>query len=1355
MSGQRLATLGRIIWQILAILLVLFALGVSLIRGLLPHVPEVRQELLSYVQQNYGVKLQIGSLSAKWQAYGPALTVENLVLPVQDNLPMTLISKQVSIKLDFWQSLRNLSLQIEKVSFDKVDIAIHFDKFPDGSSTSNQPQSSDWLYALLLEQLEHFEINDVTIQLLSTEYDFSPIYIQTLNWLNQDNLHRAQGLLYIDNDASENESLSLRIALEGNGYQPESIAGQIYLNAAALDIGEWASRRTNPMINQDQIDFEGVVNFDAWLTFANRNIQDGLLQFKPSWLQWADSPPVTGQPSVISPIDTAKASTSFQRFEIRSGALTWQDIANGWHIQSHELVIESNQQQLPELDVSFGYQNEQLFGRMNLINAQMLQPLLPLIPNLGRKQVQLWHDINLQGDIGPLQVYKASHKPWQARVEVSQFQWRPIQHVPGLKPIDMQLAWNGQQAILTLPAQEYHIDFAGGFKAPLQLSGEGMQLQYDVADRQLMAPHIAFANSDIHLQAGLNLRFVPDTHMALAANLSIQDVANVRDYFPLMAMSPNLVDYLEAGLQAGRIDDAKVVWNGLFKRYPYVESDGVFQADFIISEGKFQFQPDWPAVTNLDLHALFENKLMDLTILSGKLGQVAVDGAKVVIPELGAKSLLKVEADLTTDAKYAVQVINVSPLKDSVGETLAVVNISKTINTQLDLAIPLYEGDKPLSKGTVRFNQNPVYITKPGVQLNQVSGEISFINNLVSGQDLTAKLFKQPLSFSFATTNRSGQLALDVDFEGRWDIDKFPASFTTPLSDYYQGQFDWTGELMMMFGDQGYSLRAQAESELQGVSLTLPLPYTKQAKDKKRLTAELIGDNKASSLSVKLADQAEFWAGFSQDSDQLFEFYELMLGRHFKLGDQLTKQGGQIYIDFEKAHLADWQPIINRFTAKAAAEISADHAETENRLFPDLAKINAKIAEFELLGQRFNKLNLSATPQEHVWRFDVTSEQFDGRVDFYPSWREQGLKVVADKLYLSFEPKKPNETQFSPAEILQGLPPLAVDVDDFKFYGKSLGHLQMQANPTDKGYRFQTVSLTHPNSNMSLQANGTWLTEQDGMQTQFDIKLHADKFNELSDVLGINPGLQDAPLDLTGQISWQNSPYNFSLETLDGDLKFDFGKGHLSEISDKGARLFSLFSLDSIVRKLSFDFSDVFGKGLYFNSFKGSLVIDNGVVKTTDTEMDALAGSMKVRGYTDLTTQSLNYDIRFLPQLASSVPTVVLLSTSAWTLGIGAFALTKVLEPVIEVISEIRFRLTGTMANPQMEELERKSKEIEIPESILRENGIEPLPKEGLPTEPSAHEEPLVEKKPSVAPQPTIPTSVSADSSTTNVESPN
>ncbi|WP_434930668.1 YhdP family protein [Shewanella sp. HL-SH5] len=1327
----RLTAIGRTSLQVLAILLVLFALGVSLIRGLLPHIPEVRQEILVYVEKNYGVKLQLEGLSAKWQAYGPALTVTNLVLPPQDNLPITLVSEQVNIKLDFWQSLLTLSPQIETVSFDKVRIAIDVDKLSNQSGSPTPIANMDWLYAFLLEQLNHFSINDVSVQLNSSLHQFRPIFVDNLVWLNQGEDHRGEGSLFVDDQASDKESLSLQIALQGNGYQPESIKGDIYIAAAALDIGEWASRRINPQNDVNSISFQGVVNFEAWFSFAERNIQDGQLIFQPSWLEWDDKRPKTGgifdtsfdvisntkpdkeaeiTQNAVNAVNAVDARNT-QRFDIKNGQLTWQNTPEGWQIQSHQLAIESNQQTWPELSLSLAYHNAQLFGQLNKINLNNLAPLLPLIPSVGHDDVQLWRDINVQGDIGPIKLYKAKDKPWAASASLSQLTWQAFEQLPGLSPVDLHLSWANNILQADLPEQDYNIDFAGGFNQPLQLTGQTLSVSFDLKDMRLTAPDIAFYNDDIRLQAALNLHLGDNPYMALAANLDITDVAKASDYFPLMAMSPSLVEYLDSGLQAGHIEQANVLWRGAFNRYPYVDFDGVFQAEFNINQAEFKFQPDWPAVKQLDLYAFFENKLMDLTINSGKLGQVAVDGTKVWIPELGAKSLLRVDADLWMDAQAAAQVINASPLKSSVGSTLAVVQVKQNLNTLLDLSIPLFKGENPLIKGTVRFENNPVFISQPGVNLTQVNGDLSFENNLVTGKNLKAKLFGQPLQFSFATKEKGRQLALDVDFNGRVDIASLPASFNHPLSDYYQGALDWTGQLMMMFGDQGYSLRAQAETDLQGVSVSLPAPFAKTVEQSQKLSADIMGDNKQITVDVKLSDQAEFWGGLGDKDGNALQFYDLMLGRNFKFGDTLSQQDGVIHIDLKQANLTEWLPIIRGFTASAAETVVSANPEplvASKSTFPALKQINASIGQFNLLAQNFEQLKLTASPIDEVWRFNVNSTQFEGRVDFYKNWREQGLKIVADKLHLAPVVKDSQDAEYSPDTLLDSLPPLAIDVDDFTVFDMQFGHLQMQANPYDQGYRFQTVSLTHPVSNISLQAKGAWTKNSIGTMTQFDVKLNADKFDDLSALLGINPGLQDAPLGFMGDFSWQGAPYNFSLETLNGKIKFDMGKGHLSEISDKGARIFSLFSLDSILRKLSFDFSDVFGSGLYFNSFKGNLDIKDGVVKTTDTEMDAVAGNMKVRGYTDLTTQSLNYDIRFMPQLASSVPTVVFLSTSAWTLGIGAFALTKVLEPVIEIISEIRFRLKGTMDNPELQELERKSKEIVIPESILRENGIFP-----------------------------------------------
>lgn len=66
------------------------------------------------------------------------------------------------------------------------------------------------------------------------------------------------------------------------------------------------------------------------------------------------------------------------------------------------------------------------------------------------------------------------------------------------------------------------------------------------------------------------------------------------------------------------------------------------------------------------------------------------------------------------------------------------------------------------------------------------------------------------------------------------------------------------------------------------------------------------------------------------------------------------------------------------------------------------------------------------------------------------------------------------------------------------------------------------------------------------------------------------------------------------MDTLDGNVKTKFGKGIISDVSG-AARLLGLFSLDSIIRKMQLDFSDVFDKGMAFNSITGTGEIQNGI----------------------------------------------------------------------------------------------------------------------------------------------------------------
>lgn len=1278
--------LSRLCGQILATVLVLFALVISLFIALLPQLDQIRIDLISYIGSEYQVQVGVGELNAKWQMLGPELTIRDLIIPSQERLPFTLLIDNVHVNLDFWQSIISVSPQITSVMFDGVQVALDIDKFnntplPSAQVMPDQAADTDWIYRLLLEQLKHFSISDASLQLLSVKHQYRPIYVKNLTWKNSQLRHQGQGKLYLDEAASEVEQLSLRLDIEGSGYQPDSLQGQVYLAARSLDLGRWASRQSNPYDSTRKLALEGVINLQAWFDIAQRSITSAHVEFEPSWLEW-------------------KLSEQEQYFEVEAGRMLWFTTDKGWRLNSQELAFQTNQKAWPKLELVAEKRKEVLVTSLNRLDTSTLLPLLPLIPIVDLDLLKSWQLLEPKGYVNAIKFSVDDKSGPQLAFDIEQLSWQYKAPLPSASPLDMRVGWHKNSLYLSLPKQKYLLDFGSEFKHPLAFDGEAFHAQYDLKSQALVLPFVELNNPDISIQASMRLGLLDTVNLALFADVKFHDISQAVNYFPLNGMSQELVEYLETGLVAGKIQDAKVLWNGALSGYPYQDHSGIFQAEFTMEEAEFEFQPDWPSVTSLDLSAVFENAHMDLLINKGKLLDVVVDGAKIVIPQLGDRSLLQVNADLLIQGEAATQVINRSSLADSVGATLNVVQILGEVGTKFDLDIPLYEGEKEQFHGLVNFDHTPVYITEPGLELGDVTGQVEFFDDVVTGNGIEATLFQQAVSLTFDTESLGDDYGLDLQLSGVWALENLPDYLDNPLKDFYSGELDWEGKMTMVFDPIGYQIQAQVSSDLLGVNLALPDHFAKEEDQLRQLMAEFTGNNKQSFLGIKLGQDIEFLAGFDEVSGNKLAYFDLLLGRLFTQDDQINKDKGHLLLSIEDTKLAPWLDIINQFTHSEQAKVT-DITNVDKEIvnfFPPLIRIDGDITHLDLMGQSLTNLNINAKPIGSIWRFEAKSDEFDGRVDFYPDWSTQGLKLVGSKLHLFPLVKKPENALFKSNTELKNLPPLAIDVDEFSLYGKSLGHLVLQGTPQGDNYQIQTVSLTTPE--VTFVGNGSWNNTSNENVTELNVKLDAAKFDDLSAIWGTNPGLKDAPLTINGKVSWQGNPTEFSLGSLNGLVDFKLGKGHLSEVSDKGARIFSIFSLDSLLRKLSLDFSDVFGKGLYFDSFTGTLNIDDGVIKTNNTEMDAVAGNIKVRGYTDLMTESLNYDISFVPQLASSVPTVVLLTTG-WTFGLGAFALTKVLEPVIEVISELKFRLTGKMSAPKLEELARKSKEIVIPESVL------------------------------------------------------
>ncbi len=93
------------LWLSLAIVLVLAAVLMSALRYALPHIPDVSEQLEAQLEARLQQPIEISSLAMSWHRQGPALDVTGIQLAGQTDSPVQVDVGQVSVVLDFWQSL--------------------------------------------------------------------------------------------------------------------------------------------------------------------------------------------------------------------------------------------------------------------------------------------------------------------------------------------------------------------------------------------------------------------------------------------------------------------------------------------------------------------------------------------------------------------------------------------------------------------------------------------------------------------------------------------------------------------------------------------------------------------------------------------------------------------------------------------------------------------------------------------------------------------------------------------------------------------------------------------------------------------------------------------------------------------------------------------------------------------------------------------------------------------------------------------------------------------------------------------------------------------------------------------------
>jgi uncharacterized protein YhdP len=245
-----------------------------------------------------------------------------------------------------------------------------------------------------------------------------------------------------------------------------------------------------------------------------------------------------------------------------------------------------------------------------------------------------------------------------------------------------------------------------------------------------------------------------------------------------------------------------------------------------------------------------------------------------------------------------------------------------------------------------------------------------------------------------------------------------------------------------------------------------------------------------------------------------------------------------------------------------------------------------------------------------------------------------------------------------------------------------------------------TLTLTNfiaKRGKSKLTFDASWSRNNKQSKTKIVGEVHVKDIEHEFERLGYASAVKESGGTIDFNFNWHGAPQNFSFAQLNGDLSAKIDDGYLVEVSDK-ARIFSVLSLNSLVRKLTLDFRDIFSKGMFYNHIKGDFHIKNGIIYTDNTRMKGAAGDLIMKGNTDLALGKLDYKATYKPNLTSSLPAIAWIATLNPVTFLAGVAIDKVI--TASVPYEINFEITGDVNDPQVVKVNSKTRDVTVGRSV-------------------------------------------------------
>lgn len=1254
-------------WRTLAFFLLLLALLVSLARVGLPWIQDQRQALLEWLISAPELDGSLGGLGVHWTDYGPAIALQELTLKNRAAQPWLVRVGEATLHLNIWQSLRQRQWVIDDLQFHHVLIHIP-DRVRETDPASRAERDWQPLARLLLGSLQQFRLSDVQLSLHSQHGDISSLSLSSLRWQNQGDQHQGQGELLLG-EAGMHSQLRLIADFRGPATDYRALSGQLYLATQSLvpAVPAEAPIDETGLLADSQLQFEG------WLVRQDRQWQLGVVRFGENRLQWRQD----GRNHLMA---------------LKGGLVQWQRLGSGWQVVTQDLAVQGDQLAWHPWSMQMDYQPGSMSGRIDPLNLSALTPALALLAGEHSLAGQALQQLKPSGLLTDLEFNRRdADGQWQLSGQLQDISWHRWQMLPGVHQLNGLFEANTDSGHVQFDVGAQKIQTGHYFQEPIPINHVSAALDWQRLDDgwQLNGQQIRLETPALTAQTDFRLTLPAEGSPALylVGQIDLQDASQAWRYYPVPAMGADLTHYLTQSLQAGEAHGATILWDGPLDAFPYHQGEGIFQVKVPLRHGRFQFQPDWQPLEDLSLDLLFQNDTLEMRSDGARLGKVQASYIHAWFPTLEANSHLYINADVAGEAQAVSHYLNHSGVANSVGSALTELQLSKPVTGTLQLDIPL-SGSNVKVLGQVDFADNNLQIASLSLPFERVNGSLFFTEQLTRFDDLHANLWGMPLTLNYLGQTSPDGYDVKLQLQGKLkSVASWPAIWQQTLA----GESPWQGNLDLTLGSGGrYHYQARLNSDLAGLALNGPVPYQKQAKDKLPLQISIRGDQSQSQIRADWKNGLQFDGRLENKTKQWSRFWVSN-----QVDDQLATNPAPFRVELKQteldadAWLAWWKAV--------SASLDPQTLDSSAAYLPSRQVWHLQAGKLLLGGETWEQANVTLNRDGQSWHGALNASQVAGKIErvhddpwdiqiSYLKWPDSADK---DEAVAAVSPLAEQQKEVA------SWPAFNFTCQHCLYGEANLGEIRAEGRPqADGSYRVDPISIRQGNN--ELKAKAHWQVKNGEGVSALEATLDASSLESVLQGWGVSGGISGAKTHGELQLQWPGLLYEPHLINVRGQYSLKTGDGMLQQLNSPGTRILSVLSLNALVRRLSLDFSDVFGKGFFFKSIEAKGQLSDGLLHNDTLAVKGDAGDIEGSGSVNLVEQQLDYHLSFTPHLTGSMPLMAAFAVTPVT-GLYVLAASTILSPFIEVITRVNFHVTGPLGDPHVVEEGREQGKIKPP----------------------------------------------------------